>query len=88
MPRQYVFWSYDIFPHVLWAEVEKIEDGKFYLKDYQGAFKTKKTILAFLSEEEAIDFMNRFEELRAERNMVMSNFDAKNRFLLAELQNA
>ena len=46
----YAFWKYDLFPYVLWAEVEKLEDSKFYLKNWQGSYRTANKCLAILSE--------------------------------------
>ena len=50
--KQYVFWKYDLYPFVVWAEVDKIEDGRIYLKGWQGSYRTFKTIIALLGEKE------------------------------------
>jgi hypothetical protein len=89
MPNKtYIFWKYDLFPHVLWAEVEKMEDGKFYLKGWQGAYRTKNTCLAILSEAEAQRFIQLFTAIKNGRDKVLDEFDISVKSILAELKHA
>jgi hypothetical protein len=65
MPKTFIFWKYDEFPYVKWAELDRVEAGNFHLKGYQGRYVTFKSILGVLSEFSANEMIQRILKLEA-----------------------
>lgn len=64
-----VFWKYDLFPYVLWAEVEEeCKDGGIIPKGYRGYIKTYNYVLH--TDAKAKKIIDRLEELKGERKEV------------------
>ena len=75
--KQYAFWKYDQFPYILGAEVEEmLDDGRVKPKGYGGyVFRP----VAIMSLKEGIEFQNKLNSIKAEREVVLNSI--KNLFI-------
>lgn len=81
--KRYAFWNYDLFPYMLWAEVDEkhSSDNKLYVPDYQGYVSNAKFVLY---ESTAKLLIKRLEELKRMKRIEKTALDDKYKDLLAD----
>jgi hypothetical protein len=73
--KRIAFWSYDLFPYMLWSEIEKINnDNTVTVKGYGGS---KFRPIFVLKEERANVLIKGLSEMTNCRKMMMKMFDER-----------
>jgi hypothetical protein len=60
--KQYVFWSYDLFPYLLWDELVKLDDDGFARVKGYGCYRFRPKFI--LPEQDALTVISQLEGMK------------------------